>query len=493
MMHLWPATIDSRTRGRLAVGLLLGWLACSGRQGAAQQPWDYAPYRIQVWTAFDSAAELPEQFHQRIAASLVQRAEVLAGPTWDLQAEKCPAELRGEVLVNWAAPSVDAVKAVAPDLLKQKDKLVLLRLDAGANEFSIQARELDCVTRQWSRSFRHTAVAPEQIPDACLAVLADAFTPLGRIDAAASGEVRVRVRAAGLIPQEPSIVQIRDTDVLLPVFRCDDRQGEPQPNGIQIPPWTFLTVTQREGTALNCEVRSGISVAFDSPSAARARKYALVVKPTLEATVLCVQSQGKTPQPLGGYEVSMRDIDNEAVEVIGKTDWRGMVRIPKTDKPLRMIYVRNAGQLLARLPLVPGLDAEATAKVINDDPRLLAEGYLKGLQNHVMDLVATRQLYLVRFRRLLEKQEFEQARRLLEEFRRLETRTDLGRQLDQQQQRMACPDRRVQLKIDKLFSDTRQLLAKFLDPYTANTLAQDLARAERAAGASGKPTAKPQG
>ncbi len=489
MLNLRVPEIDWQRFGCPTAALLVLWLACGASPACAQQPWDFAPYRILVWTAFENSPELPDRLHQQITQTLVQRAEVVAGATWDLQAEKCPAELQGETVVNLAALSVDTIKAAAAKVLKEKDKLVLLRVGVSLTEFSIQARELDCTTRMWSPVFARGAVSPEQIPDACLAAICEAFTPLGRVDSATGGEVRVRIRAGGLILQENSISQIRDSDVLLPVFRRDDRQGEPLPNGIQAAPWTFLTVTQREGTALTCEVRSGIHVAFDSPSAARARKYALVVKPTHDSTLLCVQSQGKSPQPLGGYDVSARDLENEAVEVIGKTDWRGLVRVPKTDKPLRMIYVRNAGQLLARLPMVPGLDVQNTAKVINDDPRLLAEGYIKGLQNHVMDLVATRQLYLVRFRRLLEKQDFEQARRLLEEFRRIETRTDLTRQLDQQEHRLACPDRRVQVKIDKLFSDTRQLLVKFLDPYTANTLAQDLAQAERAASGTKEPAA----
>ena len=490
MTNRHPFKIDLRCCGRQAAALLVAWLACGAGRAWAQQPWDYAPYRMLVWTACENSAELPECLQQQLAQSLVQRADVVAGATWDLQVEKCPAELQGEALVNLASFSVETLKTAAAATLKERDKLVLLRIGVSPSEFSIQARELDCVTRMWSPLFARAVVSPEQIPDACLAVICEAFSPLGRIDAAGSGEVRVRIRAGGLILQTANVSQIRDSDVMLPVFRRDDRQGDPLPNGIQVPPWTFLTVTQREGTALVCEVRSGVHVAFDSPSAARARKYALVVKPTHAATVLCIQSQGKTPQPLGGYEVSARNLDNEVVEVIGKTDWRGMLRVPKTDQPLRMIYVRNAGQLLARLPMVPGLDAENTAKVINDDPRLLAEGYVKGLQNHVMDLVATRQLYLVRFRRLLEKKDFEQARRLLEEFRHMETRTDLGRQLDQQEHRLACPDRRVQLKIDKLFSDTRQLLAKFLDPYTANALAQDLAQAERTASGGKGPASK---
>jgi len=43
---------------------------------------------------------------------------------------------------------------------------------------------------------------------------------------------------------------------------------------------------------------------------------------------------------------------------------------------------------------------------------------------------------------------------------------------------LTSPDKRVQTKIDKLFSDARQVLIKFLDTNIANTLQQELAQAQ---------------
>jgi hypothetical protein len=156
-----------------------------------------------------------------------------------------------------------------------------------------------------------------------------------------------------------------------------------------------------------------------------------------------------------------------------------MTIVPKPH-PLQILYVRNGGRLLARLPLVPGLEPLVTVQVTNDDPRLFAEGYVKGLQNRITDLVARRELYIARFRRHLQKKEIDQAQKLLEEFRSLENRSDLSRQLDQQAQRVKSSDRRVQTAIDQLFTDTRQLLLKFLDPRTSNQLAEELLRAQGA-------------
>ncbi len=246
--------------------------------------------------------------------------------------------------------------------------------------------------------------------------------------------------------------------------------------------WTFLTVTGSKGLQLQCQVHSGMTSPLGGRTSTRTVRLALLAKPRLEATELEVQTQGDKPVALGGYEIYSKPPDSEDAELLGVTDWRGRFAITKKPNPLQILYVRNGGRLLARLPVVAGLDPLVTAQVPDDDPRLFAEGYVKGLQNRVMDLVSRRELYAARFRRLLQKKEFEQAKALLEEFRALESRSDLARQLDQQEQRVKSTDRRVQTKIDQLFTDTRQLILKFLDPRTTNQLAEELLRARQRAG-----------
>ena len=145
----------------------------------------------------------------------------------------------------------------------------------------------------------------------------------------------------------------------------------------------------------------------------------------------------------------------------------------------QVLVPAGAVDLQHDVPVVAGLEPQVAVQVTDDAPRLFAEGYVKGLQNRVMDLVARRELYTARFRRHIQQKQFDQAKTLLETFRGLENRSDLARQLDQQAQRVKSSDRRVQAKIDQLFTDTRQLLLKFLDPRTSNQLADELLRAQR--------------
>jgi hypothetical protein len=460
----------------LAVGLLASWPA--GRL-AAQETWEYSPYDIQIWLALAPSAELTDRLAADIEQTIYDSAWTVAGAAWQVQTRRCPEVLEADAVADPAAVTVDDVLAVAPDVVKTGDKLYLVTIDDRSTEFAITVRELDCRTRSWQPAVSQAVVQPQMIASTVFALFADAFCPIVRIESTRGREAQARVRAGGLIMTADSPAAIHDQDVFLPIIRRDDRLGEPMQNGIQRAPWTFLTITGRKGNVLQCDVQTGMRSTLGGRSSSRVVKLGLRVRPRDETTRLTLSTQTEPSQPLDGYEIHAKNPVTEESELIGISDWRGMIRIPRADSLLRLVYVRNGGRLLARLPMVPGLDRELSVQLPNDDQRLQAEGFVKGLQHRVMDLVARRELYAARFRRYLANKKFDEAKALLEEYRNLETRSDLTRQLDQQEQRITSPDRRVQAKIDQLFSDTRQLLARFLDPRTTNVLAEELLKAQQ--------------
>jgi hypothetical protein len=388
-----------------------------------------------------------------------------------------------------AAPRARTSEKSKPaGILRDRDKVVLLSVAVDAAQFVVRARELDSATRRWGPLVTFPVTQPDLLPATCFAAVREAFVPLVRIDGAKGVDVEARARAGGLITRENCLSCVKDGDVLLPFIRRDDRHGEPLPNGIQAAAWTFLTVGGRQGTVLQTKMWSGVRISLAGRGPARTSKLALRMRPALERTDLRLQTAGQSPQPLRGYEVYVKEPNAKSGELLGHSDWRGVVRVPQTDKPLVILQVKSGSQLLAALPMVPGLEREQVATVTNDDPRLAAEAYVKGVQNRVMDTVARRELYTARFRRLIAKKEFDQAKAMLEQIRALETRADLMRQLDFQQQRLATSDRRAQAKIDKLLGDTRQVLNKFLDPHAVNVLSQELEQARRGTPAAAKKT-----
>ncbi len=406
------------------LALLLGLTACFPRVLPAQT-WEYSPYSIKVWLALDRAAELSAGLAERIKRAVAERAWVVAGATWQVEVLPCPAALAFDVARHPELVTTEAVQALAADVLKQDDKLFLLGVRDEVTGWAISARELDCRTRMWQPVVTRRVMQPSRVADESFAALLDAFVPFGRIESSKGKEAVVRVRAGGLVTGKGSPASLAEGTVLVPVIRRNDRLGEPLANGIQQARWTFLTVTGRKGNQLQCQVASGMTSPLGGRSSARTLRLALLAKPRLGATDLAVVTEGDKPVALGGYEVYSKPPDSEDAELLGVTDWRGRIRIAAKPNPLQILYVRNGGRLLARLPVVAGLEPLLTAQVTDDDPRLLAEAHVKGLQNRVMDLVARRELYTARFRRHLQKKEFDQAKTLLEEFRGLESRSDL--------------------------------------------------------------------
>lgn len=466
-------------RGCLLALALLGLISGLGRDLAAQATWEYSPYQIDVWVAMDATPELTDGLAERMTRIIGERSWVVAGAAWEVRVAACPAELRFDAARHPELVTAESVLALAPRIVKEGDKLLLLSLSDDLASVTITARELDCRTRGWAAPVVRRAVQRTRVADEAFAALADAFTPMARIESAKGKEALVRVRADGLITQDASPATIAERDVLAPIIRRNDRLGEPLVNGIQPAAWTFLTVGARRGNQRQCQVFSGMTSPLGGRSSARTLRLALLAKPRGQATDLVVQTQGDAPAPLSGCDIFAKSPEADDAVLLGATDWRGLIAIEPKSHPLQILYVRNGGRLLARLPMVPGLTPLATVQVADDSPRLLAEGYVKNLQSRIIDLVVRRELYIARFRRHLERKEVAEAQKVLENFRSLENRSDLSRQLDQEVQRIQSPDRRVQAAIDQLFTDTRQLLLKFLDPRTSNELADELLRAQR--------------
>jgi hypothetical protein len=182
---------------------------------------------------------------------------------------------------------------------------------------------------------------------------------------------------------------------------------------------------------------------------------------------------------LPGYEVYVKNIGEENTELVGLTDWNGGIELQPGANLLRLFYIKNGGQLVARLPLVVGQQQQITANVLDDDPRLAAEAYVKSLQSRVTDLVARRQILEVRIRNKLKKGDFAAAKQLVADFRNLPTGAQLTRELEDTQRKMSNVSGVTGKRIEKLFLDAHKLLQSFLDPGAADKLALEVAEAEK--------------
>src|SRR5262249_44850073 len=163
-------------------------------------------------------------------------------------------------------------------------------------------------------------------------------------------------------------------------------------------------------------------------------------------------SRTDTSKPLANYEIHQRLPDSDETHLVGLTDSRGSVTIYRGDGALETLVVKNGKQLLARLPLVPGYEKTLTAYVVDDDGRVAA------LYSRALDVVARREILAARIRARLKEGKSDEAQKLLDEFRRLDSRADLNRDLDRYRQQVSSTDRVTEQRIERIFSDAQRLL-----------------------------------
>lgn len=466
-------------------------------------PFEYSPYKILVWVAASSSAELDASLLAQLHESIKRNADVTVGAPWSVTVSAPPQSLYHTIALCPHLLTDVAIAAADKNLLKA-DKIILVSLSATQQSWRVWTRELDCHARIWGPQVRSEFRQPAALANTVFDAISAAFAPLARIEDGQGKTCIVRARAGGLVTSSDSPIAIGNGDILQPIFRQNDRYGDPQPGRIEILPFTFLQVTTTDPlspTLWNCNVHSGMRSPIHgrSPPTSRRERWAVKVRPRYASTTLLIESKRVKPAdikiPLAGIEVYSKSPQPEAPremseeekkeaekknppELLGITDWRGSMQLEHNGPLLRVAYLKNGGLLLARLPIVPGLDERIVAEIPDDSPRLQAEGFVRGMSSEVTDLVVQRQLIALRMRKNIDNGKLDDAGKLLEDFRTLKTLNDLQQainlQLPRQKQTNSVA---VKQRVEKLYSDERELLAKYVDAELQGKLSAELATA----------------
>lgn len=177
--------------------------------------------------------------------------------------------------------------------------------------------------------------------------------------------------------------------------------------------------------------------------------------------------------------IDQRALEEAEPQLLGISDFEGVVEIPPADEPIRTVYIKHGAQPLARLPIMPGLQAEQTVNLYDDTARFDAEAAVITMQRTYMEAVTRQQVLAVQIRKHIEKKEFVQAERLLEEMRTAKTRNDYMTQLEFRRRDFEAAAPRTKTRIDLMFGDARAMFSQHLDPRLADQLEQELRRARR--------------
>ncbi len=451
---------------------------------AAEEPvvaYQYSPYKVRVWIGFSQRPELTSSLMRSLIKKIANRGDSLAHAAWRLEVEPAPASARGPISLDLEQLTYEQMLA-CDETLVAIDKLILLSVDADAQGFLLRARELDTRMQYFGPLATRRAADIRLVPEEGYRASAWAFSPVGKVEKAKGKSATLRIRAGGLIlrPENPAAMDVGS--VLAPVIRRNNRYGKPRKNGITAPPWTYIVGQEHIRTRLECLVMSGVRSPISGRSGRKTEKVGILVRPPSGTTQLRLVAR-KTPHgPLVGYDIYEKAAQDGKPLYVGRTDWRGVLDIGQGDTTMRVLYVKNGDRLLARLPLVPGERASVEAQVPNDDERLAVVGFVTGLQSSIVDLVAQREVLAVRIRKEIAKSQLDKAQKLMEKFRALPTPDDLSRKLEQQRslRRQEATDKRSQERVDKLYGETRALLAKYLSGNMAATLSAELLKAKQA-------------
>jgi hypothetical protein len=437
--------------------------------------WQVTPYRIQVATAFERSPDLTPAVEKAFCADLRSRIESVVGAPWDVTVVCAPQEQRRALLYSLDDLSVEQAAKFAGNI----DKIMFLAVKSENGVLSATVREFDVRSQQLGPPTFRTAWHLGKLRDAAFDAILASFSPLANIDTVDTKNrtTILRLKAAGLPSRDPALSVIQPGMIFRAYIRMNDRDGKPR----RVTPvaWTYLVVDKASAERLECRIESGMATPLNAKRRARMEQVALAIHPTRTPSVLVLQSRTEPKVPLPGFFVYEYDKETKDSALLGRTDWQGQISIAPSKKTLRTLAVKNGGELLARLPFVPGLDANVTAEIANDDYRLQAEGFVVGLQEQLVDLFVRRELLRRGALNKLDDGETDAAKSLFAELSRLPTAKTFSMKLMEEKKRLDTKDPVVQAKIDKLFSETQKLVDRCLDEKPIEELAGDIRDAKQ--------------
>ncbi len=447
--------------------------------------WELQPYRLSLVLSVDAAAHLPADSAAEFEERLRELTDNLVGPRWQwTPTYQAGPTLRHKLHTRFGA----VVLADLPPDCARGDKVVLLAVDEQQGRYRVQAREWDLATRLPGAPVERWATSAAQAADEAYRAAAEAFSPLALIDNVQGSKVTLRERGGALPVRGAAAPWLGPGSVLRTAVRRLDSYGRTERDEVAAIPWTFLLVQSREGAGATAQLHSGIRGPLAPVRRGRTQQLALAVGRPAGPTTLALVSADETARPLAGYDVFVRNPDETTPRLVGRTNHAGQAVVPPGGHPLQIVSVKHGEQLLARLPLAPGLTPLETAQLVDDDARLEAEGWVASVQETLVDAVTRRSLLVAQIDARLKAGDNDRARRLLDELRRMPSRQQLLFEVEQHQQRLVANQPQVARQLDRMFGDTKKILTQHLDPRVIDELELRLSRGRVAANGSTEPT-----
>jgi hypothetical protein len=447
---------------------------------AQQLAWDHQPYKVHAMVALDLPGGISEQMTNEIPAYLERRVDAAIGRIWSFDVKLAGGAMRARILRDLSSLQNADLKDLP---IEDADKLVLIAIQGTPGDYSLVAREFDSYIQRWSAPIQRRTSQCESLPEQAFSMLRQSVAPIAQfeVDAENETEVVLKPRGAALAKTASGETWAQPGDVFLPILRRTSRAGEAVEGGIQQVPWTYFEVVETKDGKTTAHTHSGTRRPFGGRRQGRVEQIAVALRADPADIVLHLHSRTNKNKPLVGYEAfaQTKEKDAESLERVGATDRSGLLSIPPAAGRVRILFLKNGNQLLARLPVVPGAAEQIDVPLPDDDARLAAEARLAAMREDLIDIVARRNILMARTRQKIEKKDYAAAQKLMAEINELPGHSQLNLELQAAARRYRSDDPQIQRRIDRLFEGTQTVLTQYLDVRPISELSNELRTAQQ--------------
>lgn len=467
---------------RLTAALGLAISPCYFADAVEKGRWELSPYRVRIYLA-----TTPEVSAEELAAYLRKRIFATLHPLWKSDVEISRGSLR-HLLLDDLAQLNELLDPVGTEF----DKALYLTVVGELDGYRVSCREWDCTVQVWGPMLQRRVQQRLMLGEQCFQLLGDTFAPLAKVTIDADDESRVNLvfKGSALPRRHEETVLVRSGDLYQPHLMRFNHVGEVLPDGISVVPWTYLTLGKGDPRQWEATVHTGIRRPFGVRRRGRSEHLAIAKRDPPTPVRVRFHARHDPTQGLSGYEVFLRMPNSEESVPLGLTDTTGSVVVDESWPSVPTLYLRCDGQVLAKVPVPAGTGPLVEVPIADDAARLRAQAELMAAREQLIDVVARRNILMARIRARAAEGKFDEARELLQELEDLPGRAQFDQIITaaERNPHNRSSDARIQQRIEKLFSDTRLLLGRFLDLRPITELRNEVSKAARGGDQPTKPS-----
>ncbi len=463
--------------------------AAIGRQSDQSEPETSAaerPYQIRTWLTVDPASRVgPRQAKDLVDGWLVL-VDRFVGLPWEIELIRDPGPTKGLDL-NQIQPELIAASVAGAD------KGWFLRIEpAELNAgFAIEGREYDVLTGELGPLYRQDAPYPSDAARSLFELSQRLFAPVAEIEGSEGKTATITIQGAALPASSPTGRIVEQGSVFRPFRIFLTSEGEIEQ--IASVPFTYLKVARLNGSEAQAEIVSGLRSPLPRRIAGRYRQVALGVSPAnLTTSFQFVAGLGEEAEPVAGYVVTARELDERAPREIGTTNRDGMITLPPMfSDELVILRLLAAGiEPLREVPVLPGETAEVRRIPVVTKPEAVAlEFRLLAMQDQLVDLVARRGRLEAALDARSAGGNWDDVEELLEQYRELPSKDSFVDQLESWRQQASQTQREQRVPVltptaQAELRETQALIERYLGDEAYNAYSEALRRARSPQGST---------